>query len=1102
LQKKVIPDDKDKMTMSELHKGKQLEEEGKLEEAIAFYRQALVLNINNSWAYHQMGEVLAKQGEFHEAVTAYRHAIQLKPDFSWSYHHLGDALAQQQQWEESATAFSEAIELNPEHYGSYVGLGKSLAKMGQLDEAIAAYLSAKALNPDADWINFSLAEVVEQKKQSDLALAIANRQREIELDPDNLQAYYNFLELQPNNCHVWLQLADILANQYRLEDAIAIYRQVMELIEPKKQTTSNLNSKGDRESALAHYQQENENNQERILDSWKLLEREPEQQKYWLQLADALVKHEQIQEAIAIYGQAFEVDANYSPKNLLNCLKAKTPLRVNAEQLHRFPGQKITTELGANITSLKSNQGWVFYGPYINLSDGLYLVKVDFEFPELISDIQANPEIVGFKFDVVTEGGICVWHECNVYTSQEKLEFILGLVEATNVEFRFGGAGETFSINYIELTLIYEPTSNPAYYSGLGNVLQIKGKQKKASYAHSRAVEMYLSSAKIDHALACYQKALENLQPQHTEAYLELGLNFVQKGLLSEVIACCEGAFDGHHNSAIFYYYNLAILLEKEGFTNEADTLLKAVPPHWQLSDRDICEYIWKGLNQLGPLDENSIYCQTEINPEAVYDNFNQASSYRIIEMEALRGEDIIFMENSGLSVVNLRLMMLDSIALEEFYINSFSEEDNPVKLTRKSTRKNNGKTFTYGDMNDQNNFQQTIVEKKYIYRPCPFSGRILRSNNSKIVWGAIFYRFEAANQIFYLFAHKWSGGLYGVYFPAIETVIKLKIGFEWNTVTLINYLKADTLINWKLIKPYIENTNKKIAGVLGITWANLGHYLWNEVTGIHFLYENDILDKVDKFCVVHNTHDVYKKFNIVDMFTEISSEKLMLFSDSQTCSNFLVENNYLAVRVTDVFIKEELAGRIYSSAKNKCSQTVLNEVENAKQHFPLIWVNLRSHNKSWISQTEGYANIINKLSEDYPKIGVVFDGSPSEEVIMDQIVNLIPSTIATYNAIGDVYESIVWAHAIDTYIAVVGSGLTLVTWIANKPGVAHSETAHLSQQLFWSEVRENAVPPVFIHKDHIVDCGHGKMYCSYDLDWNVLYQEVLKIINGLTETR
>ncbi len=170
------------------------------------------------------------------------------------------------------------------------------------------------------------------------------------------------------------------------------------------------------------------------------------------------------------------------------------------------------------------------------------------------------------------------------------------------------------------------------------------------------------------------------------------------------------------------------------------------------------------------------------------------------MDMEVLTDEDILFMENNGLSVVNLKLMRLDSIALEEFYINNYSVGENKVELTKKSIRKNGGKTFTWGEMNHKNNFQHTIVETGYIYILCPFSGKVLKSNHCQLTLGGIFYRFEGV-QIFYLFAHSWSGALYGVYFPAIETVIKLKSGFETNVVNLINSLKQIQLVTGKAIE-------------------------------------------------------------------------------------------------------------------------------------------------------------------------------------------------------------------------------------------------------------------------------------------------------------
>ncbi|MEG4492376.1 tetratricopeptide repeat protein [Microcoleus sp. D3_18_C4] len=215
--------------MSEFDKDQQQQQEGNSEEAIATYRRALELNSNDSWAHHQIGEALAKLGRYDEAVTAYRHAIELKPDFSWSYHHLGEALAQQQEWEQSAVGFRKAIELNPEHFGSYVGLGNSLAKLGQLDEAIAAYTRASELNPEADWIAYALANTVQQRNQSHLAEAIASYRHTIALNPDNVEAYHNLLQVQPDNWEVWLQLGDLLRKLNHWDEASATYRRALEL---------------------------------------------------------------------------------------------------------------------------------------------------------------------------------------------------------------------------------------------------------------------------------------------------------------------------------------------------------------------------------------------------------------------------------------------------------------------------------------------------------------------------------------------------------------------------------------------------------------------------------------------------------------------------------------------------------------------------------------------------------------------------------------------------------------------------------------------------------------------------------------------------------
>jgi hypothetical protein len=87
------------------------------------------------------------------------------------------------------------------------------------------------------------------------------------------------------------------------------------------------------------------------------------------------------------------------------------------------------------------------------------------------------------------------------------------------------------------------------------------------------------------------------------------------------------------------------------------------------------------------------------------------------------------------------------------------------------------------------------------------------------------------------------------------------------------------------------------------------------------------------------------------------------------------------------------------------------------------------------------------------------------------------------------IYDTIMWAFQIDSYIATIGSGLTIVTWIAGKPGVAHSESHHLNQiASFWGDVRPDVPLPITPACDQVIDTGE-KMYCNYEIDRSLILQ-------------
>ena len=101
---------KDKATS----KGDKLKAEGRYDEAIYFYDEAINLDPNNwdNWrVWNSKGDALSKQGKYTEAVQAYDKAIELLPDNSMVWANKGDALKALGRTNESDVAYATAREL-------------------------------------------------------------------------------------------------------------------------------------------------------------------------------------------------------------------------------------------------------------------------------------------------------------------------------------------------------------------------------------------------------------------------------------------------------------------------------------------------------------------------------------------------------------------------------------------------------------------------------------------------------------------------------------------------------------------------------------------------------------------------------------------------------------------------------------------------------------------------------------------------------------------------------------------------------------------------------------------------------------------------------
>ena len=125
-----------------------LDDQGKVDEAIAEYHAVIRLKPDDGDAYFLLGDALQTQGKIDEAIAAYRAAIRIRPREFKTHYVLGAALVSQGNPEEAMDAFQKAIQINPGFVRARVYLGLLLQSQGKVDEAITEFRAAIAVKPD------------------------------------------------------------------------------------------------------------------------------------------------------------------------------------------------------------------------------------------------------------------------------------------------------------------------------------------------------------------------------------------------------------------------------------------------------------------------------------------------------------------------------------------------------------------------------------------------------------------------------------------------------------------------------------------------------------------------------------------------------------------------------------------------------------------------------------------------------------------------------------------------------------------------------------------------------------------------------------------
>jgi protein O-GlcNAc transferase len=215
--------------------GMQLEREGRLEEAVAHYRQAVAVDPAAKLNRFRLGNALMKQQKFSEAAAAYSEELCVSPDSAETVHNLGTALQNLRRHDQAIVCYRRAIALNPSYAEAHNNLGVTYADLGRLHEAILSYGHALLHNPNYADAFSNLGNALERifdypnailccKRAIELQpthaaahLHLGNACRQLGLFDDAVASYQRAISLNPRNGGIYSNLAETFKDQGKLQ---------------------------------------------------------------------------------------------------------------------------------------------------------------------------------------------------------------------------------------------------------------------------------------------------------------------------------------------------------------------------------------------------------------------------------------------------------------------------------------------------------------------------------------------------------------------------------------------------------------------------------------------------------------------------------------------------------------------------------------------------------------------------------------------------------------------------------------------------------------------------------------------------------------------
>jgi len=295
----------------------------------------------------------------------------------------------------------------------------------------------------------------------------------------------------------------------------------------------------------------------------------------------------------------------------------------------------------------------------------------------------------------------------------------------------------------------------------------------------------------------------------------------------------------------------------------------------------------------------------------------------------------------------------------------------------------------------------------------------------------------------------------------------------------------------------------------------HFAHHIWNDLSSLLRVYNANLLDSIDEFLVVGRPLG-----EIEDIFNFIPESKVYNFSNYSDLESYLkMSPNKFVYPLGDCFITEELINYITHYVSSTIDTNIKDDLLRIKRNYDkVIWVTFKLGSKTLINQVEQLKDLIDNLSKSIPNCYFIISGF-SMPVDANQSFKkrcrmfirkerneyselghfLIQNNIAHLSLIGaNLLDSIYYSLGIDYYISHIGTIQHTPGWIANKPGIVHSNSVILNtpdhlRPGFWE--RENGIKPILINDSIVKDdeVNESSWDSNYRItDLNIFSEQIL----------